>query len=282
VQQRMTISQLVNKPPPLTTQNEVLNYALAIHDVYINPESANVLQEVHLSVLQQVSNKLLALQSYGSLSHSLGHSATIIMGSFVVGIYDQTRRIVYSSLIADYNALMNTRDFRSIMAYENTAGGNRSARSGAGGLHESSSGEYNRGAVHENYMTGGTSLSTDNRVVEPFDSSMVPQFMLKIKGQKESKCIKLSKKNTVLTIGRDKSNSMILEDSRVSRSHARIEWNEQQCTCEYIDLGSSCGSKLNGKAVQRAKLQPGDVLELGQSTLIFQLKKKKRFSLLGL
>ena len=51
--------------------------------------------------------------------------------------------------------------------------------------------------------------------------------------------------------------------------------------CEYIDLGSSCGSKLNGKPVLRAKLQPGDVIELGQSTLIFTIKKKKRFSLFG-
>ena len=45
--------------------------------------------------------------------------------------------------------------------------------------------------------------------------------------------------------------------------------------CEYIDLGSSCGSKLNGKPVLRAKLRPGDVIELGQSVLIFQVKRKK-------
>jgi len=41
--------------------------------------------------------------------------------------------------------------------------------------------------------------------------------------------------------------------------------------CEFIDLGSSCGSKLNGRQVFRAKLRSGDVLELGQSLLIFQV-----------
>jgi len=78
----------------------------------------------------------------------------------------------------------------------------------------------------------------------------------------------------VFTIGRDKSNQLVIEDSRVSRSHARVEYSETQC--EYIDLGSSCGSKLNGKPVLRAKLRPGDAIEIGQSTLIFQVKKKKR------
>jgi len=54
-----------------------------------------------------------------------------------------------------------------------------------------------------------------------------------------------------------------------------------QTECEYIDLGSSCGSKLNGKSVLRARLKPGDVIEIGQSTLIFHTKKRRRFSIFG-
>ena len=131
--------------------------------------------------------------------------------------------------------------------------------------------------------------------------------MIKVKGSKKSKDLKLDKKKNVLTIGRDKSNMLVIEDSRVSRSHARVEYTEtrqnktlshayigsagrrvHRCShrlfcvcarvcseCEYIDLGSSCGSKLNGKPVLRAKLRPGDVIELGQSVLIFQVKRKK-------
>ena len=97
--------------------------------------------------------------------------------------------------------------------------------------------------------------------------------MIRVKGTKKSREVLLVKKARVHTIGRDKSNMLVIEDSRVSRSHARVEYSDTQC--EYIDLGSSCGSKLNGKPVLRAKLRPGDVIELGQSVLIFQVRKKK-------
>ena len=155
----------------------------------------------------------------------------------------------------------------------------------------------------------------------PVTSSQL--FMIKVKGNKKSREVPLLKKKSVHTIGRDKSNMLVIEDSRVSRSHARVEYSDTrqfhqsdhrlgrgpQCSerryasliclfhpahlylhipclhccprlsvaaeCEYIDLGSSCGSKLNGKPVLRAKLRPGDVIELGQSVLIFQVRKKK-------
>jgi hypothetical protein len=125
----------------------------------------------------------------------------------------------------------------------------------------------------------GVVVSPSVRRVTSFERDVAQSFLLKVKGSKKSLEVKLSPKKDVLTIGRDKSNSLVVEDSRVSRSHARVEYTESQC--EYIDLGSSCGSKLNGKPVLRAKLQPGDVVEIGQSTLIFQIGKRGRFSLRG-
>jgi hypothetical protein len=121
--------------------------------------------------------------------------------------------------------------------------------------------------------------ASEQRGVAVFEPHTLQSFLLKVKGLKRSRDIKFSKKLNVFTIGRDKSNNLVIEDSRVSRSHARVEYNDRQC--EYIDLGSSCGSKLNGRPVLRAKLQPGDVVELGQSTLIFQLKKRSKFSIFG-
>ena len=115
--------------------------------------------------------------------------------------------------------------------------------------------------------------------MEPFDAASLQLFLLKVKNTKRSKEIKFPKKEQLWTIGRDKSNKLVIEDSRVSRSHARVEYTD--VGCEYIDLGSSCGSKLNGKPVLRARLKAGDVIELGQSTLIFQVKPKKRFRLFG-
>ena len=106
---------------------------------------------------------------------------------------------------------------------------------------------------------------------------MIPSFLLKTQHikNKPAKEIIFNVNDTVLTIGRDKSNTLVIyDDNRVSRSHARIEYSST--SCEYIDLGSSCGSKLNGQAVLRATLQSGDVIEIGQSVLIFRLKKKTR------
>lgn len=294
------VKQLLNatftKLPPLNTHNEVFNYALAIHDEFIcpfqplsnptassaiipsvsahddhhqNPMSLlnhpNYFHDLNPNILADATAKLHAYQQYGQISHSYGLAATNIMGSIVAGIFDPIRRMIYSQLVAQYASFTLTRDFHQYMIDPAAAGQN------------AASGDSRSDGSHAGPSAGGNSilLSNDNREVAPFDSSLIPQFMLKIKGTKESKSIKLSKKANVLTIGRDKSNTLILEDSRVSRSHARIEWHENECMCEYIDLGSSCGSKLNGKPVQRARLQPGDVLELGQSTLVFQLKRKK-------
>ena len=80
---------------------------------------------------------------------------------------------------------------------------------------------------------------SDDRTVEPFDAASLQLFLLKVKGVKKSKEIKFSKKEQLWTIGRDKSNKLVIEDSRVSRSHARVEYTDVGCV--YIDLGSSCG-----------------------------------------
>jgi len=158
-------------------------------------------------------------------------------------------------------------------------------------------------------MNASTSTASmeDRRAVAPWEPGMTQVFIIKVKGIKRSKEHALpslkrlheqqsSGSSTpaaspatngngaggiigpqgqgMTSIGRDKSNTLVIEDSRVSRSHARVEYTDTQC--EYIDLGSSCGSKLNGKPVLRARLRPGDVVELGQSVLIFQLRRKKK------
>ncbi len=71
-----------------------------------------------------------------------------------------------------------------------------------------------------------------------------------------------------VTIGRGAANDIILNDGRVSRSHARLECNPAGCMV--IDLGSSNGTRLNGHRVERASLTPGDVLNLGGAQLRFE------------
>jgi pSer/pThr/pTyr-binding forkhead associated (FHA) protein len=69
----------------------------------------------------------------------------------------------------------------------------------------------------------------------------------------------------VITIGRAMTNDIVLGDARVSRNHARIECGSGGCTL--IDLGSSNGTRLNGNRVVQANLTPGDVIDLGSSSL---------------
>jgi pSer/pThr/pTyr-binding forkhead associated (FHA) protein len=71
-----------------------------------------------------------------------------------------------------------------------------------------------------------------------------------------------------ITLGRAMTNDIILDDSRISRSHARLECSAQGC--ELVDLGSSNGTRLNGFPIHRAELRPGDQINLGSLTLRFE------------
>jgi pSer/pThr/pTyr-binding forkhead associated (FHA) protein len=69
-------------------------------------------------------------------------------------------------------------------------------------------------------------------------------------------------------IGRIDSNHLILEDSSVSRVHARILLEDGRCSIE--DCGSSAGTLVNGEPIDRAQLKHGDVIRVGDVSLNFQ------------
>jgi len=73
----------------------------------------------------------------------------------------------------------------------------------------------------------------------------------------------LAKKN--ILIGRGTTNDITLEDERVSRSHARLDFTEGGITI--TDLGSSNGTHINGVRVEHATLVPGDMISLGSQDL---------------
>lgn len=72
---------------------------------------------------------------------------------------------------------------------------------------------------------------------------------------------------TSMTIGRGENNDIDLEDPFISRVHGQIRLVQDQYI--YIDLGSSGGSRVNGKQVIQQTLHNGDVLLLGKTALIF-------------
>ncbi|MDD2597635.1 MAG: ATPase, T2SS/T4P/T4SS family [Kiritimatiellae bacterium] len=69
-------------------------------------------------------------------------------------------------------------------------------------------------------------------------------------------------------IGRSPNCKIVLNDTKVSRSHLLISCRDGNFVAE--DQGSKFGSSLNGRALDKAsELAPGDTLSLGNYTLIF-------------
>ena len=71
----------------------------------------------------------------------------------------------------------------------------------------------------------------------------------------------------VTVLGRSPGCDIRLGDPNVSRRHAELR---QQGTSYWIvDLGSTNGIEVNGSRVERAKLDHGDTVTLGESELVF-------------
>jgi signal transduction histidine kinase/pSer/pThr/pTyr-binding forkhead associated (FHA) protein len=70
-----------------------------------------------------------------------------------------------------------------------------------------------------------------------------------------------------VTIGREPSNTIVLPDNWVSRTHARIIQEGEECLIE--DLGSVNGTRVNNRYVTRQSLKRGDMIALGGTILQF-------------
>jgi pSer/pThr/pTyr-binding forkhead associated (FHA) protein len=70
-----------------------------------------------------------------------------------------------------------------------------------------------------------------------------------------------------VTLGRDPSNTIVLDSTFVSKRHAMVAIEGGQCVVR--DLKSSNGIRVNGSAVALAPLKSGDILEVGDQTLTF-------------
>jgi FHA domain len=70
-----------------------------------------------------------------------------------------------------------------------------------------------------------------------------------------------------VTIGREEGNAIRLNDERVSRFHAKIQFDSEDVII--TDLDSTNGTRVNGMPVQIRRLKAGDQIALGRSTLLF-------------
>ncbi len=72
-----------------------------------------------------------------------------------------------------------------------------------------------------------------------------------------------------IVIGRERYSHIVLSSREVSRVHCLLERIENHVYV--IDPGSSNGTRVNGKAVRRSALEPGDVVQIGEFTLSVEL-----------
>ena len=71
-----------------------------------------------------------------------------------------------------------------------------------------------------------------------------------------------------LVLGRSRDCDVTLADPNVSRRHAEIR--AENGSYWVVDLNSTNGVEVNGKRVQRARLEQGDRILLGQTELVFE------------
>lgn len=79
-------------------------------------------------------------------------------------------------------------------------------------------------------------------------------------------------KKTPVTIGRAKDSNIVIDNLGVSRTHARIFFEDGHYIVE--DLGSANGIKVNGVQMRRSIIYPGDEILIGKHVLVFDLAER--------
>src|SRR5204863_9552311 len=72
---------------------------------------------------------------------------------------------------------------------------------------------------------------------------------------------------TPVTIGREEGNLLRLNDERVSRFHAKIQFDNDDVIL--TDLDSTNGTRLNGNPIQIRRLRAGDRVGVGRTIMVF-------------
>src|SRR5437763_10097037 len=72
---------------------------------------------------------------------------------------------------------------------------------------------------------------------------------------------------TPVTIGREEGNILRLNDERISRYHAKVQYDNGEIIL--TDLESTNGTRVNGNVIQIRRLRAGDQIGLGRSILLY-------------
>lgn len=107
---------------------------------------------------------------------------------------------------------------------------------------------------------------TERLQVEP------PSFawLVVVEGVRAGHLFRLHPETTL--IGRDPSCDIVLDDSAVSRQHAKIRVVEEEGKKKFVlhDLASENGTFVNGEAIAKHELADGDQVLIGRIKLVFK------------
>ncbi len=73
-----------------------------------------------------------------------------------------------------------------------------------------------------------------------------------------------------VSIGRDAANTLVIEgEAKSSRRHCQVVQAPGGSGYEVVDLKSTNGTRVNGEAIERRRLKPGDTIEVGLTKIRF-------------
>jgi pSer/pThr/pTyr-binding forkhead associated (FHA) protein len=87
----------------------------------------------------------------------------------------------------------------------------------------------------------------------------------------EGMAYELASEETI--IGRNPTTDITLLDENISREHSIILRDSETGTYSIEDLQSTNGTKVNGKRVRSADLQPEDEIEIGHTRFRFLIRE---------
>ncbi|MBN2091419.1 GGDEF domain-containing protein [candidate division KSB1 bacterium] len=87
----------------------------------------------------------------------------------------------------------------------------------------------------------------------------------------ENQLIKLDKRKNY-KLGRDEKCEIQLDNQHISRQHGNVKWSSTFQTFVFLDLNSRNGSTVNGQAVTKKQLKPGDVIEIVDQKIQFEAR----------
>jgi small-conductance mechanosensitive channel len=93
-----------------------------------------------------------------------------------------------------------------------------------------------------------------------------PARLFVAEGPERGQALKLD--GAPATVGRSRACALALSDPNASKEHLRLEWEDGAWVV--TDLGSSHGTRVNGKPASRAVLRPFDRIAVGDTVMIFE------------